>query len=150
MGLAIGRWRNTELRFSFASKVWEWSKMPIFHFIHIPSNFYYWHFVIWLHELELVFEHNDWTKNGWTDRNESWNKWDFKLTFLSFFLKFIMGQINSCRRCHASKLLCHNCITKRRNKRYLENVFWNYKRKKLYKTFCIKGNRCILSLNYIP
>ena len=73
LGPTLGRWWNTELNFDICSLdlpnivmyvaqlyltlwtlgVWGWTRMNIFHSEHMPSNYYYWHFVKQRQELEI-------------------------------------------------------------------------------------------------
>ena len=51
-------------------------QMHIFHSWYIPSNFYYWHFMILLQELELVFRRTHLQTHGLRKDRQTWkSKW---------------------------------------------------------------------------
>ena len=51
-----------------------WPRMLTFYSWHIPSNFYYWHFVMRLKELEMSWDRRDAdAKTVWIDKCEVWN-----------------------------------------------------------------------------
>ena len=70
--------------------VWGWPRMHIFHSWHMPWNFYWWHFMIRLQKLELIFGQSDGgqTDGRRTDRRGSRN------SYLDFSFFFRMQLIN--------------------------------------------------------
>ena len=56
--------------------VWGWPRMHILHSSHLPCNFYHWHFMIQLQELEVWHDVTGQKDTAWTDRYEYWNSYE--------------------------------------------------------------------------